>query len=421
MYKLIKSKLSNSVTLPSSKSYLHRALILSIIQQDNEKTELITNESTYQDDVISTINLLESLGAIINIEKDRIIVKKTDNFKNNLNIFVKESGTTLRFALPLLAALNKKGIIKGEGRVLERPLAPLIKILESAGSRIEINKEYIFIDGKINENQEYEIDASISSQYISGMLLAMTNLNNVKLKLTKNIASSKYIELTKKILEEFGYKVFGDKTLEIKKVKKANKRIHIESDWSCAVSMFGLSLGGDFSIKNIFLDSVQPDKDILFIFEKFNAIKKMHSNSIEISLKDYDGIIEDIDQKPDIAPVLSSLLCFAKTKSILKNVSRLKDKESNRLEEIIKMLRSVDCKVEQLNNDLIINPIVKNEKLYNLEYNGQDHRMLMAYACLLLGLKNGSTLLIKNEKCVEKSYKNYYSDIKKLGYNMEIL
>lgn len=418
MIKLLKSKLSNEVNIPVSKSYLHRALILAALQKDNEKTEIITNENNYQDDVLATIDSLRRLGARIFIEENKIVVFKTDTFKDNLELFVNESGTTLRFLIPLLASLNKKAIIKGAGRVIKRPLGALKETLENAGSVLNIEDDYIKIEGKIIDNKRYQIDTSISSQYISAMLIALTQLNNTKIELVNNISSKNYIELTKKVLEEFGYSVNGEKILEVKKIKKAKSLIIAESDWSCAVSIFGLALSGEYKVNNLCFDSIQPDIEIYNIFKRINSVKKINDNSVKIKFNEFDYIDEDIDQKPDIAPVLSSILCFGKNKSVIRNVKRLKDKESDRLEEIIKMLNQVYVKTSLENNNLIINPISEN-KVYHLKYEGSDHRMLMAHVALLCGLKEGSTLLVENEKCAEKSYKNYFDDLLKLGFIME--
>lgn len=419
---LKKSNIKGRIDVNDSKSYLHRLLFLAFIQKELDVVNIRIKDSELSNDIIATIGVLNKIGAEINVN-DKIIKiskRKTFNPKNIIELNVWESGSTLRFVLPIIATLGLSVRIYGEGRVLSRPLTDLTELLTNHGYTVEHKEDYLSCYGKLNPSV-YHIKGYISSQYITGLLFASALRGEGKIKIKGMLVSKPYIELTFQILEIFGYGVLaGKQLLEIKKVRKLSKNnseFEVDGDWSSASALLVIGAFSDcIEVGNISSSSVQADSAIIDILKIADANVQKTELGYKISKSKLKSIrYIDINSCPDLAPCLAVLLAFADGQSKISGVRRLQDKESDRLQEISNFLIELGRKFEVSDDELIIFGVDEDIKK-SLIYNGSDHRLAMAYTAI--SQRNLGHTIIVNPKCVDKSFASFYENLKKIGLDV---
>lgn len=402
--------LSGSVAAPPSKSDAHRCLLLAALADG--PTKLCIGGSSIDIDV--TIRCLEALGTRIQREGDTIVVTPVP-FRSGAILNCGESGSTLRFLTPVVAACCGDTVLTGEGRLPERPMDELLACLYQNGARFTGEKLPLTMHGGLKPGV-FTLPGHTSSQYVSGLLMALPLLKGDSvIRLTSKLESSGYVDMTRSTMRKFcvnstetpdGYEVAG------RQVYHAQDRLFVEGDWSGAA--FYLAAGaidGAVTLTGLRMDSLQKDKQIVALLEGFGAAITRQSGGICVQPAMLHGQDIDVSDIPDLAPILAVVGAFAHGVTRLTNASRLRLKESDRLSSIHTMLRSLGGVVEELPDALIIHGTgaLRGGTVDSFA----DHRIAMAAAVAASNCAQGAT--ITGAECCAKSYPTFFEDFVRLG------
>lgn len=375
-------KLFGTLTAPPSKSIAHRVLICAAFADNS--TTLLCSETN--DDVEATADCLEALGAQILRTHTGYFVTPAKNIPNSVYINCKESGSTLRFLLPVIGALGVKATIKMEGRLPQRPLSPLWEEMERMGCNLfRPTANTILCAGKLRPGV-YQMSGSVSSQFITGFMLAFMLMDEHSTLIIPDIpTSSPYLDITRYVGNIFGKELHSPGS------------IHIEGDWSSAAFWLAANaLGSSITVDGLNDHSVQGDKAVAF------WVPKLKQN-VTISAKDI----------PDLIPILS-VFAAANNGAVFTDIERLRLKESDRVAAIVAMLTNLGGKAETTENTLAV---------YGTGLTGgtvssfHDHRIAMSAAIAATVCKKPVTIL--GAECVKKSYPNFWEEYACLGGNYE--
>lgn len=406
-----------SIKAIASKSIAHRLLICAAFGDRKVKI----NCAQTNKDIEATAACLSALGAKISRVGSVYEVEPVsfDTLQKNATLPCNESGSTLRFLIPVVAALGANSSFLMEGRLPQRPLSPLREELESHGISFSYPQDNILkIEGQL-KGTNFSINGGVSSQFISGLLFAMSLMpQRSTLSVTGKIGSAPYIAITQDALALFG--VIAEKNGNIYTVGERSQfaspcYIDVEGDWSNAA--FPLCLGilgkGSISIMGLNCTSSQGDSKIIDIIRRFGG--KV------VALPSGDGYIAepsnvcgcDIDAEdiPDLVPILSVLASVAKGKTTIYGASRLKLKESDRLQTVCDMLSTLGGDIKQTDDGLIINGVPSLTGGRVSSYN--DHRIAMSAA--VAACVCSAPIIIENAEAVEKSYPSFWEDMRSLG------
>ncbi|MDU1832523.1 MAG: 3-phosphoshikimate 1-carboxyvinyltransferase [Finegoldia magna] len=394
--KIKTDKLQGTVDAISSKSFAHRFLILASVADTD--TTIIINE--FSNDIMTTIDCLRNLGVEIEINGNEVTVHPSFFQKDVSDINVNDSGSTLRFLLPLVSFLSQKTNIKCSGRLQDRPIKELINQLKLSGLTFSKEKLPFTVDGTFHKI-DFEFPGDVSSQYISAIMMISPLIGGCEIKITSKMESTGYIKITQECLKTFGVdsEILSDKVIVKLGALKSPGRICVEGDWSnAAFFLCANALGADVNVENLNYNSVQGDKKIVELLEKIE------------NNKDYIEI--DISQTPDLFVILGLVLSQKCEKSVIKNAKRLRLKESDRIQSTYEMLKSfgVDCKID--GDNLLIN---KSEIKSTVVNSFDDHRIVMAAAIASVITKE---VEIKDWEAVNKSYPSFFEDLERLGSNV---
>ena len=403
--KIIPKEINGEVYVPSSKSVLHRLIILASLSK--KPTKIYCNN--FGNDIERTIDCICSIGGKVEINSDSIIVYPITKLNDNVLLNVGESGSTLRFMLPVVCSLGISATFIGDSGIINRPLKPILDVLKDVGIFVSSDKLPIKVSGKLSCG-DYTIDGSLSSQFATGMLLALSNLGGKSSLKINNSTSNDYLNITIDCLNLFGVTVTKSDKYSIEECSITTpKEVVCEGDWSSACFSIALGLlGGKVMLNNLNLKSSQGDKVIIDLIKKMGGKVEIFDNKILVEKSNLTGIEFSIKDCPDIAPILAVIMAKANGKSVMYDVDRLKIKESNRLVNIEKMLTSLGIKVEYCNNSLTIyGGNFSSTKLYG----ENDHRIAIS-SIVALTLIGGE---FEGIRCIDKSYPTFLTDYKNLG------
>ena len=395
------STLSGSVDIPASKSVAHRLIIAAALA---EGESVITNVYP-SEDILATVGGMRALGAEIELDGSTARIKGIAAPPAEAVIDCCESGSTLRFLIPVAAALGVRTTFIGQGKLPQRPITPFLEELPRHGAEFRYNGTMPFtLSGKLRAG-EYLMGGDVSSQFITGLLLAMPLLEGEsRITLTTHLESRPYVEITAGCLERFGCPVTPDeKGFSVPGGRKlAPCRCAVEGDWSQAAFFeVANSLGSSVIINGLNVNSYQGDKKILEICREMVYNK----NSV---LRPFELDCSDI---PDLVPVLAVLASFCEGESRITNVARLRIKESDRLAAVTDCLNRIGGKVTACDDMLVIRGVKSLTGGEVESYN--DHRIAMAMA--VASTRCSSPLIIRNAGCVSKSYPSFWEDFERLG------
>lgn len=399
------SHLNGQIDAPASKSVAHRALICAALADKPTRIKC----STTSVDIEATAQCLRELGASISKTEYGFYVKpiKEGNEKAVLNC--KESGSTLRFMLPVAAVLGKAVSLYGEGRLPERPLTELCTALEKHGTSVSSHSLPLTVSGGLLDGV-YEISGEVSSQFISGLLLALpvTHAESTII-ITGQIQSKPYIDMTLDVLNDFGIKTeFTDNTIKIRPCNGyiSPENYTVEGDWSNGAFFICADIirGNSVKYNNLTRDSIQGDKAVFEITEKFR------------DSADNEQIKIDVGDIPDLVPVLAVTSCFRKGITEFYNAARLRIKESDRLLSTCEMINNLGGQAVIISDTLTVygNGVLEGGTVDS--YN--DHRIVMSAAIAASGCKNEVT--ITGSQAVNKSYPTFFDELEKLGAKIKI-
>ena len=386
------------VSAPPSKSMAHRLLICAALAKGESRIVGISN----CEDVAATLDCLSALGAEYQIDDDTVIIKGVDFAKSaGAHISCRESGSTLRFMLPLCLLSGNPNTLMGAPSLLRRPMTPYQTLCNEHGLYFEQNEQAITVKGPLTAG-EYTLPGDISSQFISGMLFALTQTaGNSILHILPPFESRSYVLLTLQALTAFGANVnwTDENTLCICGGKPLTaQNTVVEGDYSGAAFLSAFNvLGGQVDVTGLNSASLQGDR---VYFDHFASLTKGFAT---ISLCDC----------PDLAPILFAL-AVAKFGGRFTDTRRLAIKESNRSEAMATELRKFGTTVEVLENEVIITPTDLHAPTEPLSGHN-DHRIVMSLA--VLATLTGGT--IEGAEAVAKSFPDFFERIAEIGIKAE--
>ena len=422
---LTRPLLGGKIKAISSKSMAHRLLICAAFAE-GESEILCENVNA---DISATVSCLNALGAKIVREGDLYIVTPISEVRKNSDLDCGESGSTLRFLLPVAAAIGADSRFVMHGRLSQRPLSPLYEELEGGGISLSAQgSNPLTISGALNCG-EYKIAANVSSQFVSGLMFALPLIGRFSSKevgessliLTGAIESAPYIDMTLDALKIFGVSPYEAHPNEGEAAKYiipsgarlcAPTRLFVEGDWSNAA--FWLSAGAigksPVTVTSLNTCSHQGDKEILSLLRRFGAEITEKDNEITVSRGNLRGIKIDASQIPDLVPILAVVASVSEGQTVIVGASRLRIKESDRLLTVCDMLTRLGADIKETEDGLIINgkPTLEGGQVHA----HNDHRIAMAAAIASVVCENRVT--IENAEAVSKSYPDFWRDFEAL-------
>lgn len=396
--KILPSKTSGEVSAPPSKSFAHRYLIGSVLSRG----KCVIKNIADSDDISATLSCIEKLGGSVTKDGNIVTVIPTNEKQIENAVFdCKESGSTLRFFIPVVLATGAKNCtFLGSERLLARGIKEYEKLFENSDIKINSDKKSIEVNGTLSAGN-YEISGEVSSQYTTGMLFALSVLDGKStLKITGNAESRAYVDMTIKVLKDFGADITETEKnfFEINgKGRLSPGEFTVEGDWSNAAFLIALSrLVGTISVSGLNENSVQGDR---FCTAAFDALD---GENAEIDLKDC----------PDLAPILFSYAAYKNGGKFI-NTRRLRVKESDRANVMAEELKKFGANVKVYENSVEIEKTQLKPPIVPL-CGHNDHRIVMALSVLaaVLGAE------IDGAEAVNKSYPDFFRVIKKAGVNV---
>lgn len=387
-----------SVSAPPSKSMAHRALICAALSSGVSRICGVSD----CEDVSATLDCLRALGAECKIENDTVTIQGIDFTQTqNTTLPCRESGSTMRFMLPLCLLSGKEATLVGAPSLLHRPMKVYQDLCAKHDLFFEQTEQGITVKGPLSAG-EYTLPGDVSSQFISGMLFALTQLSGKSiLHILPPFESRSYVLLTLQALAAFGADVewLDDLTLCVRGGKPMiAQNITVEGDYSNAAFLSAFNvLGGEVNVKGLNPDSLQGDR---VYTEHFASLA---NGFAEISLADC----------PDLAPILFALAARGQGGHFT-DTRRLAIKESNRAEVMAQELRKFGTTVEVRENEVIITPTAFHAPTETL-LGHNDHRIVMSLT-VLATLTGG---VIEGAEAVAKSFPNFFERISSLGIQIE--
>lgn len=421
--KIYPVKLSGEIKIPPSKSMAHRAVICAALGDGISK---VTNID-YSDDIIATINAMSSLGTKITKRKDYLEVYginspeniEANSVKDERTIDCNESGSTLRFLVPIAALFEGVNRFVGRGNLGKRPLDTYYKIFDEQGIKYSYKEGILDLktEGKLKAG-EFKMEGNISSQFITGLLFTLPLLDgDSKIIITTEMESKGYIDLTLSTIKDFGVEIINNNYEEfIIKGNQIYKSIdyRVEGDYSQAAFFFCADALSNYIVLNdLKLDSLQGDKEVIDILERMELKLSSENNGligrISNSLK---STVIDSSQCPDIIPVVSLVAALSEGTTEIINAGRLRIKECDRLAAVTSELNKLGAKITEKEGGLIIEGV--KELKGNAEvWSHKDHRIAMTIAIASTMCKE--PIILKDYECVSKSYPQFWDDFKNLG------
>ena len=401
------------VKIPASKSQAHRLLICAAMGE--RETEIFCDGISR--DIEATVCCLNALGASIReTGTGALLVRPIRETPTELcELPCGESGSTLRFLLPLVGALGADAVFLREGRLPQRPLAPLDAELIAHGMRFSEEGAKLYCSGQLHPGA-YTLPGNVSSQYISGLLMALPFLaGDSTLAVTGNLESSAYITMTEDALklsgiqlekEEASYRIPGGQKAVLP------PRLQVEGDFSNAAFFLcagALSKEG-ISVEGLNLRSSQGDRAILDILSEMGAKVQLSEGAAFVCDQNRHGTVIDAAPIPDLIPVLSVLASVSEGETRILHAARLRLKESDRLRSTTELLRSLGAEVTELEDGLVIQG--KTALHGGTVDSVGDHRIAMSAA--VAAMASVSPVEITGAECVQKSYPRFWEDLDSL-------
>jgi 3-phosphoshikimate 1-carboxyvinyltransferase len=421
------SQLKGSISAPASKSSMQRACAAAILK----KGDFIIHNPGHSNDDKVALGLIQALGATVQKQNDAILIHSEGILaaKQLANPIIScgESGLSIRMFTPLFAILDQEIIINGTGSLLSRTMSFFDEVLPKLGVSIKSNngKLPLIIRGPLRPTA-IEVDGSLSSQYLTGLLMAYTaaGAKNITLKV-KNLKSKPYADLTLDVMRQFGLPLPENKKYEAftfhgnREVKHAPEPVNytVEGDWSGgAFLLVAGAIAGPIMIRGLDVTSSQADKAVLQVLMDANAGIAVEAKGIKIHPSSLNGFEFDASDCPDLFPPLAVLAAYCKGKSVIKGSSRLINKESNRALTLQEELGKMGIKIELKNDEMIIRG--GNKIRGTTVHSHHDHRIAMA--CGVAALKAEGETIIENAEAVGKSYPGFFNDLKFLGASVSL-
>lgn len=418
------SEVKGEVNASPSKSQTHRALICAA---------LAGGVSTIYgpllcDDTEATLQACKSLGAeILSKGEEKIVIRGNGGIFNikECSIDCRESGSTLRFLAPVAAISGAVISFSGRTGLERRPVNELLSVLEEMGASVEYPKgagslPFTIISKGKPSGRHIKISGNVSSQFTSGLLFALPLMEGESsITITTDLESMGYVELTIDVLERFGISI--SRTPDLRKITVHGgqayraSEIMIEGDYSSSSYLLvaGALAGGEggVTVRNLRRESKQGDRRIVQLLESMGASLEQGDSYVTVRRSDLKGSVMEVSNTPDLVPALAVASAFSKGVAVLKGTGRLRLKESDRVNSIVRMIEMLDGKINVDENSLAIQGGV--ESAASVSFDSTDHRMVMS--AVVAGLARNGRTMIESPVSIKKSYPDFFDHIRSLG------
>ena len=407
------NKLHGEVIIPPSKSLSHRAIIAASLASGKSKISNVL----YSNDIKATINAMRACGAKIEEFEDYLIIEGSNVIRKENIIDANESGSTIRFMIPIALVANEEVTFIGHNHLVKRPLDTFLEIFDKQGIKYERGEDYLPLKVKGGlKSGEFTVRGDISSQFITGLLYALPLLDGDSIiHISTEMESKGYIDLTIDILKMFGIEIENRNYQEF--YIKGNQKYKpcdytIEGDYSqSAFFLVANALGADIKLKAMEEKSHQGDKKIIDDMKAFGFDSKFSNGELILSGNESQGAIIDFSQSPDLGPALTVLASLSKGRSEFINASRLRIKECDRITCMKEEINKLGGNVTELQDGMIIDGV---DMLHGgVVDSHNDHRVAMSLA--MATLKMDGELKILNASSVSKSFPHFWKVFESLG------
>ncbi len=415
--KIQPSGISGTITAPASKSSMQRACAAALVRKGGS---IIHNPGKSNDD-IAAINVIRALGAEVILHNKELIIKSEGIVPVSNAVNNGESGLGIRMFAPLVALSETKMTINGEGSLLSRPMDFFDEIFPQLNVEVKSNngKLPLLIHGPL-QPKNITIDGSLSSQFLTGLLMAYAAVDASEVTITvANLKSKPYVDLTLKVMKDFGLKIpeninyqqfyFPASTVNC---QLSTVNYTVEGDWSgAAFLLVAGAVAGNITVKDLDIYSTQADKKILEALKDCGCTLSISKEIISIASSPLHSFEFDATDCPDLFPPLACLAAYCNGITQIKGVHRLAHKESNRALTIQEELGKMNVRIKLDDNTMNIHG---GGDLHGADvHSHHDHRIAMM--CAVAALKANGETSIEEAEAVSKSYPNFYENLQSLG------
>jgi 3-phosphoshikimate 1-carboxyvinyltransferase len=403
-------EIRGTVQAPASKSMTQRAIAAAVLATGNSTLW----HPSYCDDALAAMSIAAGLGAKVEPDPEKLKIQGSAILKET-KLNCGESGLAIRMFSPIAALYPSEIIMSGAVTLKKRPMSMIAEALEQLGAECKTSEGYlpITIKGPM-QGGNCTIDGSVSSQLLTGLLMALPLAENDSEIKVNNLKSRPYIDMTLEILEKFGieiqnqdYQVFRIKGMQ----NYSPSDVMIEGDWSGgAFLLVAGAINGDILVKGLKENSLQSDKAIFQALKSAGAAISFNDEGLKVTKSNLRAFDFDATHSPDLFPPLVTMAAYCDGVSKIKGVSRLTFKESNRAETLKEEFGKINVKVEI--NDDIMSVTGSRPQGARVESH-EDHRIAMAMA--VAALKSSGRIILRDSQCIAKSYPDFYKDMRHLG------
>jgi len=420
--KVNKSSIEGEAWAPSSKSYTHRAIVIGgLARHSMVKRPLISGDTE------ASVEAARAIGAEIKVREDSLVIKGVNGRPETPDniIDVANSGTTLRFFTAVASLVEGAAVLTGDASIRNRPNTPLLNALNDLGAEAFSTRDNgmapLVVRGKLRGGKTF-IDASISSQFLSALLIACPFVDNeTKIAVKGKFRSRPYVDITLEMLAEARAKIQVDETKGTftipPKQEYRVKEYLVPGDFSSASYLLAAgALGGGVKVKNLY-PTLQGDVALLSILEKMggDVAWDRKKGEVKVNQAKLRGVTVDVGKTPDLVPTLAVLGAAAEGTTIIENAEHVRYKETDRLHAMTVELSKMGVDIREEKDRLII----QGGSIHGAEVHGwDDHRIVMALT--IAGLIAGDTKIDTCE-AVSISYPGFFEDLKRMGAGIEIL
>ena len=405
-----RGQIAGVATPPCSKSYAQRALAAALLA----KGESILRNVDFCDDTLSAIRTIETLGGEVERIDDRTVKVRGGLAPKSNTLNVGESGLATRMFTPIASLCNMPITIQGEGTLLYRPMTMMIEPLRQLGVEVRDGGGRLPIEvcGPISGG-EIEVDGSVSSQFLTGLLMALPLAEEDTTIMVDNAVSKPYLDMTIDMASKFGVNIqhndYKEFYIEGGQHYEATDLV-IEGDWSAAAMLLVAgAIAGEITLTNISMLSKQADVAVCDALVRAGALVESEPDAITVSHRDLVAFEFDATQCPDLFPALAALAAAAEGESVIYGTHRLEHKESNRAETIAREYKKLGIEV-RLDGDAMY---IKGGEIHSAECESHhDHRIAMSLA--VSALRSDGEITIRNSECVAKSYPDFFAVLESL-------
>lgn len=418
--KIYPSKVSGAVKIPPSKSMSHRAIICASLA----KGKSIISNIAYSEDVTTTIDAMRVLGAKIECFDDYIEVYGIESFENvsSNDVHCNESGSTLRFLIPIFSLTNKEVNFHGKNRLLIRPQDIYKEIFEERKLFFTQNEKVLTINGSLTSGT-YSLRGDVSSQFISGLLFTLPMLlGDSRIIIDEPYESRSYVDLTLQMLKDFGIDVTytSKNELYIKGSQSYKPQNHtVEGDFS-QFGFFGVlgAINSEIDCLGLRHDSLQGDKEAVSILEDFGADITEIDGGYKVKKSNLTATKINLENCPDLGPILTVMCANSDGKSNIFNAGRLRIKESDRILAMETELKKFEVLLSSTNDEVFIEKKAIFDTSEEL-FSHKDHRIVMALSVLATICEK--PVVIESAEYIKKSYPHFFEDLQSLGIKIDII